>query len=122
MAQITRKSARQRLHLRLRKKVVGTTERPRLAVNFSGRHIHAQVIDDGAGKSGCTIVAASTVAASGGAALRANISGAVEIGKQIAKQALEKNVRKVVFDRGGFTYHGKVKALADAAREAGLEF
>jgi large subunit ribosomal protein L18 len=119
MAQITRKAARQRLHRRIRKKVVGTAERPRLTVNFSGRHIHAQIVDDGAG---CTIAAVSTVQDKDGKALRCNVASAVEVGRRVASKALEKNIRKVVFDRGGFTYHGKVKALADAAREAGLEF
>jgi large subunit ribosomal protein L18 len=122
MAQITRKAARQRLHRRLRKKVVGTVERPRLTVNFSGRHIHAQIVDDGAG---CTLVAVSTVQGKDGKdgkALRCNVASATEVGRRMASQALEKNIRRVVFDRGGFTYHGKVKALADAAREAGLEF
>lgn len=118
MAQITKKAARQRLHRRIRKKVVGTAERPRLSVNFSGRHIHAQIIDDAAGK---TLAAISTTQ-EGCAALRANVASAAEIGQRVARQAMEKNIRKVVFDRGGFTFHGKVKALADAAREAGLEF
>ncbi len=118
MAQITRKAARERLHLRLRKKVAGTGDRPRLSVNFSGRHIHAQIIDDAAGR---TLAAVSTTQEDC-ASFRANVAGASEIGRRVARQALEKNIRKVVFDRGGFTYHGKVKALAEAARETGLEF
>lgn len=108
-------------HRRIRKKVQGTPERPRLCVHFSGRNIQAQVIDDLAGK---TLAAASTLEQE----LRkvpnrgANIPTAEKVGKLIAERSLAKNIRKVVFDRGGFLYHGKVKALADAARAAGLEF
>ena len=104
-------------HKRLRKKVSGTTERPRLAVNFSGRHIRAQVIDD---TKGVTLAAASTQekAAKAGA----NVANAQTVGKLVADRAKKKSISKVVFDRGGFQYMGKVKALADAAREAGLEF
>lgn len=104
-------------HKRIRKKVAGTAERPRLAVNFSGRHIRAQVIDD---VKGVTIAAASTQekAAKAGA----NVANAQTVGKLVADRAKKKSISKVVFDRGGFQYQGKVKALADAAREAGLEF
>jgi large subunit ribosomal protein L18 len=104
-------------HKRIRKKVSGTAERPRLAVNFSGRHIRAQVIDD---VKGVTIAAASTQekAAKAGA----NVANAQTVGKLVADRAKKKSISKVVFDRGGFQYMGKVKALADAAREAGLEF
>jgi large subunit ribosomal protein L18 len=104
-------------HKRIRKKVSGTAERPRLAVNFSGRHIRAQVIDD---TKGVTIAAASTQekAAKAGA----NVANAQTVGKLVADRAKKKSISKVVFDRGGFQYMGKVKALADAAREAGLEF
>ena len=104
-------------HKRIRKKVSGTSERPRLAVNFSGRHIRAQVIDD---TKGVTIAAASTQekAAKAGA----NVANAQTVGKLVADRAKKKSISKVVFDRGGFQYMGKVKALADAAREAGLEF
>lgn len=104
-------------HQRIRKKVSGTAERPRLAVNFSGRHIRAQVIDD---TKGVTIAAASTQekAAKAGA----NVANAQTVGKLVADRAKQKSISKVVFDRGGFQYMGKVKALADAAREAGLEF
>lgn len=104
-------------HKRLRKKVTGTTERPRLAVNFSGRHIRAQVIDD---SKGVTVAAASTQEKSAKAG--ANVANAEAVGKLLADRAKAKSVSKVVFDRGGFQYHGKVKALADAARDAGLEF
>lgn len=107
-------------HTRLRKKVSGSGERPRLSVHFSGRHITAQVIDDEAGK---TIASAHTTETElkdqKGAA---NVATAQKIGKLVAERGLAKNVTKVVFDRGGFKYHGKVKALADAAREAGLQF
>ena len=104
-------------HKRLRKKVSGTTERQRLAVSFSGRHIRAQVIDD---TKGVTLAAASTQekAAKAGA----NVVNATSVGKLVADRAKQKSISKVVFDRGGFQYMGKVKALADAAREAGLEF
>ena len=104
-------------HKRIRKKVAGTAERPRLAVNFSGRHIRAQVIDD---TQGVTLAAASTQekAAKAGA----NVANAQTVGKLVADRAKKKSISKVVFDRGGFQYMGKVKALADAAREAGLEF
>jgi len=102
-------------HQRLRKKVAGTPQRPRLAVHFSGQHIYAQVIDDEVGK---TIAAVSTTEKefTDDKASRANRTTAEKVGKLVADRA------KVVFDRGGFIYHGKVKALADAAREGGLEF
>ena len=106
-------------HARVRKKVSGSTERPRLAVHFSGRNITAQVIDD---QAGVTIVSANTTEKDLKAKAAANVATAVQIGKLIAERGAAKNIRKVVFDRGGNKYHGKVKALADAAREAGLEF
>ena len=108
-------------HKRIRKRVLGTPERPRLAVHFSGQHIYAQVIDDAAGK---TVAAASTVEAAvkGNRRTNANVETAEKIGALVAEISLQKNVKAVVFDRGGFSYHGKVKALADAARAAGLEF
>jgi large subunit ribosomal protein L18 len=112
-----RNEIRQRVHTRIRRKVTGTGARPRLNIYRSLSHIYAQVIDDA---SGVTVVSASTVAAkskTGG-----NVAAAKEIGKQIAERAKEKGITKVVFDRGGYLYHGRVKALADAAREAGLEF
>ncbi len=108
-------------HLRLRKKVSGTPERPRLAVHFSGMHIYAQVIDDTVGHtlaSACTTEAAFRADKSA----RANVVTAVRVGKELAQRATEKNIKRVVFDRGGFKYHGRVKALADAAREGGLDF
>ncbi len=107
-------------HERLRKKVAGTPERPRLAVHFSGKNIYAQVIDDEAGK---TLASANTTEKDlRDKTTRANVETAVKIGKMVAERAKAKSVSKVVFDRGGFIYHGKVKALADAAREGGLEF
>lgn len=107
-------------HTRLRKKVSGTPERPRLAVHFSGKNITAQVIDDENGK---TLASANTTEKDLKAKVpRANVATAITIGKIVAERAKAANVSKVVFDRGGFFYHGKVKALADAAREGGLEF
>jgi large subunit ribosomal protein L18 len=108
-------------HRRLRKKVAGTAERPRLAVHFSERHITAQVIDDTAGK---TIASVHTTESDLRAdkSARANVATAAKVGKIIAERGASKKVKRVVFDRGGFKYHGKVKALADAAREGGLEF
>ncbi|MGI8820143.1 MAG: 50S ribosomal protein L18 [Chthoniobacterales bacterium] len=117
----SRKEIRHRIHTRIRKRVSGTAERPRLAVHFSGRHVYAQVIDDDAGR---TLAAAGTteeVLASKGKA-SANSASAQKVGKAVAERLLAKNVAKVIFDRGGFQYHGKVKALADAAREGGLQF
>jgi large subunit ribosomal protein L18 len=108
-------------HTRIRKKVAGTPQRPRLAVHFSGQHIYAQVIDDEVGK---TLAAANTTEKlfADDAASRANKSTAEKVGKLVADRAKSKDITKVVFDRGGFIYHGKVKALADAARDGGLEF
>ncbi len=105
---------------RIRKKVSGTAVRPRMAVCFSSENIHVQFIDDEAGK---TLAAISTVGKSSTAKdLSANVSGAKAIGTLAAKNALDKGIKQVVFDRGGKLFHGKVKALADAAREAGLQF
>jgi large subunit ribosomal protein L18 len=116
-----RKAARQRVHQRIRKKVAGTAQRPRLAVHFSGKHAYAQVIDDDAGR---TIAAASTTERSLLAKDKAaaNRATAELIGKTIAERSLAKKLDRVVFDRGGFLYHGKVKALAEAARATGLKF
>ena len=117
----TRKAARQRVHQRIRKKVAGTAERPRLAIHFSGKHVYAQVVDDDAGR---TLAAASTTERSllGKNKAAANRATAATIGKAIAERSLAKKIDNVVFDRGGFLYHGKVKVLADAARESGLKF
>ena len=108
-------------HQRLRKKIVGTPVRPRLSVHFTGLHIYAQIIDDEAGR---TLASANTTEAVFRAekTCRANIPTAIKIGQAVAERAKIRNITKVVFDRGGYIYHGKVKALADAAREGGLEF
>ena len=110
--------ARRRRHLRLRQKISGTAARPRMAVAMTGKHIYVQFIDDVAGK---TLAAASTIAADG-KGTKPTLAGAKKIGALAAQQAKEKNITSVVFDRGGFRFHGRVKALADAAREAGLKF
>jgi large subunit ribosomal protein L18 len=111
---------RKRVHTRIREKLSGTAERPRLNVYRSLNHIYTQLIDDAAG---VTIVSASTLGKKSDAKKAGgNIAAAVEVGKLIAARAQEKGIKKVVFDRGGYLYHGRIKALADAAREAGLEF
>ena len=118
MARDSRKDIRDRIHKRIRSRVAGTPERPRLAVFRSVNHIYAQVIDDNQGHT--LVAAASTekdLRGKGG-----NIEGAKLIGQKVAERAKEKGISKVVFDRGGYQYHGRVKALADAARQAGLEF
>jgi len=107
-----------RRHRRVRKKVVGTSERPRLAVFRSNRHIAAQVIDD---RAGSTLAAASTVEAALRAGITGNTAAASDVGRLVAERALAAGITKVVFDRGGSRYHGRVAALAAAAREAGLE-
>lgn len=110
--------ARLRRHARVRKNVSGTAQRPRLNVFRSLNHIYAQIIDD---TTGTTLVAASSMdkgfAANGG-----NVEGAKAVGEAVAKKALEKGIKQVVFDRGGYVYHGRVAALAEGAREGGLEF
>jgi large subunit ribosomal protein L18 len=116
---IPRDEIRVRVHERIRSKVRGTTERPRLAVFRSLKHIYAQVIDDVHGR---TLVSASSAEKNSPVAGGGNIAGAKEIGKLVAGRAKEKGITKVVFDRGGYLYHGRVKALAESAREAGLEF
>ncbi|MBZ5576854.1 MAG: 50S ribosomal protein L18 [Acidobacteriia bacterium] len=126
---IEKKEIRSRIHDRIRRKLRGTAERPRLAVFRSVAHIYAQVIDDGEGR---TLVAASSVdkgakpaKAKGGKTSKTsggNVAAAKTIGKLVAERAKEKGITRVVFDRGGYQYHGRVKALADAARAAGLEF
>lgn len=117
ITQTKRNEIRKRIHARIREKLSGTGERPRLNVYRSLNHIYAQVIDD---QKGETLVSASSMAMklkTGG-----NIAAAKEIGKTVAESAVAKGIKRVVFDRGGYLYHGRVKALADAAREAGLEF
>ena len=125
MTKITSKDdRRRRIQLRQRKRVTGTGERPRLSVFRSALHIYAQVIDDLAGK---TLASASTVDASlkgalAGGVRGGNLKGAEEVGRAIAERSIEKGIRRVVFDRSGFLYHGRIRAVADAARKAGLEF
>ena len=117
----SRQKIRAKKHMKIRNRFSGTAERPRLAVFRSNSHVYAQVIDDVAGK---TIVSASTLEKDIKAELKNtdDIEAATKVGDFVAKRALEKGIKAVVFDRGGYIYHGKVKALADAAREAGLEF
>ena len=120
----TKDDRRQRIKYRIRRRVSGTVERPRLTIFRSVSHMYVQVVDDASGK---TIASASTVEPSvkGALAKKAtggNVAGAKAIGKTIAERLIEKGVKRVVFDRNGFLYHGRVKAVADAAREAGLEF
>src|SRR5215470_5058884 len=117
MARDSKDTIRRRIHKRIRRRVAGTSERPRLAVFRSVKHIYAQVIDD---TKGHTVAAASSM--EGKEKNGGNLSGAKAIGKLVAERAKDKGVKAVVFDRGGYLYHGRVKALADAAREAGLEF
>ena len=118
MSQLNRKEVRRRIHSRIRRKVSGTAERPRLAVHYSNQHIYAQIIDDA---SGTTVASASTLDKSVEKSA-SNVQCASTVGKLVAERAKEKNVSAVVFDRGGHLYHGKIKALAEAAREAGLQF
>ncbi len=115
---------RQKVHTRIRKKIEGTAQRPRLSVYRSVSHIYAQVIDD---TEGATLVAAASIEKGKGVKgekrpTGGNLASAKEVGKLIAQRAKSKGIEKVVFDRGGYLYHGRVKALADAAREAGLKF
>ncbi len=116
-----RRMARQKRQVRVRKKVKGTPERPRLCVYRSARHIYVQIIED---VNGVTLASASSVAKgiSEDVKFGGNVEAAKAVGKSIAEIALDKNIKQVVFDRNGFLYHGRVKALADAAREAGLSF
>jgi large subunit ribosomal protein L18 len=106
---------RQRIHIRIRAKIMGTKERPRLCVFKSDQHVYAQLIDDETGK---VLVAISDVKAKKGT----KVMHALEVGKLIAKEAIAKKIEKVVFDRGGFVFHGRIKAVADGAREGGLKF
>ena len=118
---IDRKAIRAGKHYRIRKNISGTAECPRLAVYRSNKHIYAQLIDDVAGN---TIVSASTLQSDVKEGLEKtnNVEAAAKLGEVIAKKALDNGIKEVVFDRGGYIYQGKVKALADAAREAGLQF
>jgi large subunit ribosomal protein L18 len=120
LTQTSKNTNRRRVHDRIRKKVMGTSERPRLNVYRSLNHIYVQVIDD---LKGVTLVAASSAEGKKeGRTSGGNLASAKSVGKSIAERAKAKGISKVVFDRGGYIYHGRVKALADAAREAGLQF
>src|SRR5256885_12890448 len=119
LTQVSKNESRQRIHQRFRKRMMGTPERPRLNVYRSLNHLYAQLVDDMAGR---TLVSANT--AEGGKKDKktgGNLGAAKQIGKTIAERAKEKGISKVVFDRGGYLYHGRIKALADAAREASLQ-
>jgi large subunit ribosomal protein L18 len=118
---LSRQAHRRRIHVRMRKRISGTQERPRLCVHRSTRHVRAQVVND---EDNTTIVSASSLDAEVLAHIKGggNIAASKVVGKIVAERALAKGVEKVVFDRGGYQYHGRVKALADAAREAGLKF
>ena len=120
----TKDDRRRRIQLRQRKRIAGTSERPRLTIFRSVTHIYAQVIDD---LQGTTLVSASSVEPSIKGAFEkgvqgGNVKGAEAIGKAIAERSIEKGIKRVVFDRSGFLYHGRIRAIADAARKAGLEF
>jgi large subunit ribosomal protein L18 len=120
--QVSKNDVRSRIHTRIRRKLQGSDERPRLNVYRSLNHIYAQLIDDG---KGVTIASAATtgkVEKGKNKKTGGNLASAKEVGKLIAQRAQEKGIKRVVFDRGGYLYHGRIKALADAAREAGLEF
>ena len=121
VSKVNRKDVREKKHRRMRSRLSGTPEKPRLAVFRSNNHIYAQVIDDVAGN---TIVSASTTQKDIKADLDKtnNVEAAAKLGEVIAKRALDNGIKEVVFDRGGYIYQGKIKALAEAAREAGLQF
>ena len=121
VSKVSRSEIREKKHRRMRHHLAGTAQRPRLAVFRSNNHIYAQIIDDTVGN---TLVAASTMEKEIKASVEKtnDIAAAEAVGTAIAKKALEKGITEVVFDRGGFIYHGKIQALADAAREAGLQF
>ena len=118
---LDRDATRRRIRYRIRKKVTGTADRPRLAIFRSDKHIYAQAIDDGSGK---TLAHASTLDADlkGSVKRGGNVDAAKAVGGVIAARLKDKGIQNVVFDRGGYLYHGRIKALADAAREAGLKF
>lgn len=117
--QVSKNETRQRVHKRIREKLRGTAERPRLNVYRSLKHIYAQLIDDFAGQ---TLVSASTREKGAASKAGGNVAAAKAVGKTLAERAKQKGFTKAVFDRGGYLYHGRIKALADAAREAGLQF
>jgi large subunit ribosomal protein L18 len=117
MAKTSKDTIRRRIHERIRNRVKGSSDRPRLAVFRSVKHIYAQVIDDSLGQTVAAAASNEKNGKNGG-----NLAGAKAIGKLVAERAQDKGIKSVVFDRGGYQYHGRVKALADAAREAGLKF
>ena len=118
--QLSKNESRKHRKIRIRKKITGTPDRPRLVVFRSNAHIYAQIIND---KEGATMVSASTLSLKKDEpGLHCNIDGAKKVGHEIARLAKEKNINQVVFDRNGYIYHGRIKAVADAAREGGLEF
>jgi len=121
MPRVASNEVRIRIHQRIRKTLGGTTVRPRLAVFRSNKHIYAQIIDDA---KGATLIAASSLDSGAKKDLKngGNVNAAKAVGKLVAERAKAKGIEKVIFDRGGYLYHGRVKALADAAREAGLKF
>ena len=117
---VSKNEARYSRKIRIRKKISGTAERPRLVIFRSNLHIYAQMIDDSAG---ATLACTSTLTLSKkGEKVHCNIAGAAEVGKEIARLAKDRQIKRVVFDRNGYLYHGRVKAMADGAREGGLEF
>lgn len=119
MGRKTSQEIREAVHGRIRTKIEGSSERPRLAVYRSLHHIYAQLIDD---RKGVTLASASTTETAWRGRTGGNVAAAKEVGKLIADRAKEKGIKRVVFDRGGYIYHGRVRSLAEAAREAGLEF
>ncbi|MDO5714052.1 MAG: 50S ribosomal protein L18 [Tissierellia bacterium] len=119
LKRIDKNQSRKKRHARVRRKISGTAEKPRLCVYRSGQHIYAQIIND---DKGHTLVSASTVEKSLNLEKTGNVEAAKAIGKEIGKRALDQGIEEVVFDRSGYIYHGKIKALAEAAREAGLKF
>jgi len=119
LTQLSKNATRRHVHERIRKKILGTPERPRLNVYRSLNHIYVQLIDD---LAGVTLVSASSANKKGEKRTGGNVAAAKAVGKAIAERAKAKGISKIVFDRGGYIYHGRVKALADAAREAGLQF
>ena len=122
MAKISRKLQTQKRHKRLRRYLIGSSTRPRLAVFRSNNHIYAQVIDDGAQQTICSASTVDKELKEDKEKLASNCSSSSVVGKLLAKRAIKKGVKQVIFDRGGNLYHGRVKALADAARDAGLNF
>ena len=116
----SKNDTRQRVHQRIRKKMMGTPERPRLNVYRSLNHIYVQLVDDMEGKT--LVFASSAEGKQGERKTGGNVAAAKDVGKKVAQRAKEKGIKQVVFDRGGYLYHGRIKALADAAREAGLQF